>query len=703
MADKIDVNSLKGPFTFYMEGIQTQYSQIIISGEEGGYTHMSVDLPLSPDRKKIKAIRPKTIGQAFFGNDQFLIMDGELSRKRYWKQVTEDQTVLGAAFNFGGPMGNLAMMKYALQNNATPGQGIASQSAGWANQSSLYLLNGYSSGVSVTTGAQVNPNQTGVASQASSINRKLIGQRFLAGLKKLDSSGGFDMAEAFREMMRAFVYGTAKPENGKEDPNGISVRGTMAASYLGIIDHRFRLIDSLVGVTAQDLVQLFYAAAQSATSKEINVFMDAILMESVVGEASLLEVLRLLAYRSFHSITEAVCPPLLVSSGTATIPAGDAVIGRMMLTPRLFSADPPVCNVFFPHMVSSITDMDVLAMKTTRLITTQSLPTQVNQPVVFASVSPLSLERELIHPDGAHKDPLRFDFRNQITTEEAEVGVLATTQQNMYGASTMFDEKTIGPWFDKTNPLRFYVSRTEGQSVSISMEFNPFVAIGYPGLFIDDDLGIGRGTVGKAVHVITPSGARTVVTLTHCIFEDACEFPQPDANLDTGFDRGSGPEIGTFQKGGADEAYMKSLGCHSLWIAGVAAGFDYKLSPSEMASKFLQSFSMAQSPAIEKDAVYAFIARGLVSRTDLETIYAANAVGPTLPAPSSETTELPPVKLDLPRLYADGSKNLNVIVTSDDGSKKSVKYIAAAGVTPEKFQVRDRVGPVLAYVEDVGD
>jgi hypothetical protein len=357
------------------------------------------------------------------------------------------------------------------------------------------------------------------------------------------------------------------------------------------------------------------------------------------------------------------------------------------MTPRLFAADPPVCNVFFPQMTNSV-DADVTVLKTTRLITTQSLPANGNSPVAVASISPIDLEAKLVSQDDNKRRS--FNFANSITAEEAEVGVMASIQDNFYGASTVFDIKEIAPWFDKTNPLRFYIIRSEEQASNVSMEFNPFVAVGFPGLWFDPDLGVGRGMVSKVVHTLTPRGAITNVLMTQCTYEDACEFPQKDTNFEDGF----GGRLDTFKNGNPGDIYKKLLGCDSLFNVGSDVSSVVKPSLSEIAQGVYNSFLGIGSSGAEKTAVYQFIVRNIANFSDLETFYSGESGTVTV-------FDRPPAQITLDRPYADPSKNITVTINGANGGSKPL--VIPAGSQPSDFQIIDRITPVIDYVNEIGD
>lgn len=679
MTAAVTFNDLRTGLYLYMEGILVKYAKLTVTGSSDSYASFTVTLPLSKNPRLIRRIRPKTTGYICFGRRLFVLLEGELMRKHYVKSADGTRA---CEITFSGVAGNLALMKYALASSYDPSQALPSNVANFAGPADFYQISGYSVGVSEDAAVANLPAGNTTQFLASSINNKLIAQKFSKGLNAAASgSGSLDMAEAFREMMKAFIYGAAEPDGF--DKTGIKVAGSLASSYLGLVNGRFRLIDSFHGFTSQELIQKFYGSA--VTGDDINPFLNSVLGEGASGEFNLLQTMRLLADRAFHSITEMVAPPVLNNAkGTET------VVGRMLMAPRLFIADPPVCNLFFPQITTTI-NYDVTPLKTTRLITAQNLPTNNGVPGTFLSVSPTSLQKQMM--DGER----HVNFVNAMTAEESDVGVLAQTQSNIYGSAiSLTDFKQLGEWFDKTNPLRFYVARNEAQPAHIAMEFNPFVAEGFPGMLYDPDVGIVRGLVSHVTHAATPTGPQTFVTMSHCFVDDeACETLVDEINFETGM----GGKFDLYKNGGPSDVYETLLGCKSLYTEMLrsSTGATAKKTLAELMVQKYEEFAASQSPQIEKEAVFSFISRSIATINDVQSFYGTVVVDAKGPTPQPI-----PAKLEMDFPFASPEIDTKITVLGKDGAKTQVDYVVPAGTTPGPFQVLERLTPVVDYVNDIG-
>lgn len=665
------------PRTLYMEGVKTKYASIAITAAAGGYSATSVTLPFDPRKAKaIRAIRPKTVGQTFFGNDMFMLSDGELVGKQY--SVTPAGP--SVTFTFNGIAGNLAFLKYAAiaegQGGAVPALNVT-----MANAALFYELLGLSVGAVVgqNPGNLTDPAASVPSYLGSTINKNIIASVFEAGLKQ---SSGLDMAAAFREIAKKILYADANPDTGGS--SGIFVRGG-GTTQLATIDQRFRLIDSIAGATDQDLIKAFYGAGPGIN--DINPFVASILGENLTGEHSVMEVFRSLAERAYHSLTEMAAPPFL-----------NGKLSRMMVTPRLFAADPPLCNVFLRRMTSGVT-AGVTALKTTRLILSQHFPFSNNPPKAFLSIAPRELELAVIKGDS--KSVKLFA---STTQEESEVGVLAQSISNLYGSSVPLeasdDNNLLLKWFDKTNPLRFLDVRTEGQASVVQMEFNPFVAVGFPGVFFDPFLGAGRGLVKSVTHNITASSATTTVVMDHCIFSDAMEYTADSDDIETGFNE----ELPSYKNVTVSDVYEKALGCQSLMKAAQEFGFEGD-TIAAVAESANEKFSATAQAASDKSAIYGLISRPIASYQDLLSFYGSDL---------GEVPDSPPNELDLgSKFYIDAQKGVTIQVDPLDGNEATteqyvVDAVPTAGaimgssdVGATKYQVYDRVGAVKKYVSEV--
>lgn len=683
MVATVTANDLRGGFYLYLEGILVKHAKISVSGDGDSYASFTATLPLSKTTRLVRRIRTKTVGYVCFGHRLFVLLEGELISKTYSKSPTGDRVV---DFTFTGISGNLAMMKYALASSYDPAQALPSNSANFANQANAYQISGLSIGID-QGGAVANlPAGNATAFLASSINNNLISSRFSQGLNAAAAgTGSLDMAGAFREMMTAFIYGASQPDGFSA--SGIKVAGSIAASYLAIANGRFRLIDAFRGFTSQELIKKFYGAG--VDGPDINIFLNSILGEGVSGEFNLLQTMRLLADRAFHSITEMVAPPLLVNAKT-----NEKIIGRMLMIPRLFASDPPVCNLFFPQITTSI-GYSVSPLKVTRLITTQNFPMGDGVAATVLSVSPLDLERKMM--DGER----HVNFANAMTVEETEVGVLAQTLSNIYGSAiALTSQKQVAEWLTKTNPLRYYIARNEGQMAQVGMEFNPFVAEGFPGMLYDPDVGVVRGVVNRVNHISTPTGPQTQIIMTHCFVEDeACEPLTDDVNFETGM----GGKFDLYKNGNPSDVYEELLGCTSFYTDMLrnSTGATANKSLAELMQQKYEEFAASQSPQVEKEAVFNFIKRSIATIDDIQAFYGTEN---TLTANAESPTPKPiPQKLEMDFPFASPEVDTKITILDQKGGQSQVDYVVSAGAKPGPFQVIERVTPVVDYVNDIGD
>jgi hypothetical protein len=491
-------------------------------------------------------------------------------------------------------------------------------------------------------------------------------------------------------------------------------------------------VKSIVGVTNQDLISTFYGLP---TPDKLNPFIATILGMNMTGEMNLMHVLKMLAYRAYHTITEMVAPPM--TRGPAGSGGTQLALGRLMMIPRLFSSDPPLCNVFFPQVVSAI-DSNVTALKATRLIVQQNNPITNSIPTAAIGISPTGLAEKMITKSG---DTTKLSFATAITQEETEVGVLASVVPDVYGAAIFFAKNPgfLADWFAKTGPLRFSSQRSEQQTTVINMEFNPFVALSFPGLVYDPDLGAVRGMVVSVKHTITATGATTQVGMAYCVHEDdALEYQgYPDTDFDSGF----GGKLNTYKAGNPSDVYEKILGCRSLFkaradIAKEAASaasakriaalnqttssqenFDKNNAiekeesdkahtgalkadgVSEQARKLYEAITTKSgSMEAEKDAVRQLAIRNIASYEDMQRFY--HTFGSISSFEGFTQVTEPPFQLILKLPYASVQQKLKLTDKRSSGTTES-EFVVAADVTPKPLQVVDRVGPVLDYATSI--
>jgi len=688
---EIDPSTIaREPRTFFLEGVKTKYQSISVTGYRGGYLTINVTVPFA---KSLRAVRAKTVGQVFFGNKLFLLAEGELVQKAY---KVGPQGPL-ATLTFNGVAGNLAFLKYAA---TASGSGTAEPVSGgnMANEAQFTVVSG--AAVGAVTDAVDSPNPG--AYLASTINRSVTAAAFQNALNKTP----YDIPFAFREIAKNILYADVT----NPTKSGIYARGA-ATTQLSSIDARFKLIESMIGYTNQELIKLFYGT--KAGSDGINPFLGTILEENMTGEHSVMEVFRLLSERAFHVITEMVAPPFFAGEKPA--------LGRMMIVPQLFSADPPVCNVFLRRMCTDVT-FSVTALKTTRLIMSQNFPYN-ESGLAIMSIAPDELAESIT--GGQSK---RVKLFASTTQEESEVGVLAQGIPNVYGSAYNLEENPddLVKWFAKSNSLRFLDVRTEGQTATVAMEFNPFVAIGFPGLFFDPFIGVGRGFVKNVTHTITPSSASTTVEMTHCVFADAMEYTTPSADIETGFNG----VLPSYANTTVSEVYEAVLGCKSLTAAApdlLASSPSHDLPAiggdiAFVAESVNRRLSEGVNSASDKTEMYRFIMRSVASYEDLMSFYQPGVEPPPDGIPNA---------LDMGMLYvskdgfllADAAGHLEphdtlisidpldstapkieapYIVPVPSGDSAPLPINGSNGDGVDKYQIVDRVQAVLDYVKEIG-
>jgi hypothetical protein len=234
---------------------------------------------------------------------------------------------------------------------------------------------------------------------------------------------------------------------------------------------------------------------------------------------------------------EATEAPVTPAGSEAPHPAGfvfqesspKTVIPSILFFPDLKSADPPVCNVFFPENYTNYS-FSIQGEKVTRLISTQSVENSINRVVL--TLQPIEFSDKSIDGDGTYK---RNDFTSQ---EELEVGVspqLFANRMSVVGP-TNNTPSDVKNWYETTNPIRFFEFRYAGQQGSISMDFNPYPVAGLPAAIIDTELGHTRCRVSSINHNITPDGGTTDISLD-CVISsgDAMEIKVTGIDLDSGF------------------------------------------------------------------------------------------------------------------------------------------------------------------------
>ena len=219
------------------------------------------------------------------------------------------------------------------------------------------------------------------------------------------------------------------------------------------------------------------------------------------------------------------------------------------------------------------------------------------------------------------------------------------------------------------------------------------MAVGFPGLFFDPDLGVGRGLVNILRHTITPRGAVTSVNLGNCFFgDDACETKMLEIDAETGFDG----NINQFRDRDVSDVYLPTLGCESLVSKAQGAsggGSGFKIDQS--ARLVFETIAAANSNFAEKDAVATFITRNIAQLADLAKLYSTS--GGAIPE-----FDTPPRRLPFESVFMDASQDIQIgISDSVRGATVAQKLVVGPDEAPGDFQIVDRVQAVLAYVKEI--
>lgn len=558
-------------YVLFLEGYRARFSKIIVHSSVGSFLDITITVPFD-HRGKVRGLMPKTLCHICFEGDDgklYLIAEGELDDKSY---SVAQGVPTGVDLHFSGVASNVESFRVATPTNldsAAPGTDLSV-----ANEGEVFAI----SGDTVSPGgSQATEQQVHRSLFTESIVAKTILENF--------SRGNLSLADAYAAVMSKFLA------PGQTVSGSLINKGSNIGIFGSIAHYRFNLIDTIVDASSNELVNVFMAPDNAPRFYD---FMEAAIGRYASGENSVHDVLRDVITQAWHQVHEPACPSPLdrdkISSKLAPTSGVDAPSGngksaarigvfpRMLITPVMLSAVPPVCNVFVGPIVTGIS-MPITIKKPTRQFTVQSTDDESGN-VHFLSILPGSVAKLITGAtDGSFT---RVVHANGITEEELAVGVHASTVVNpLPNASHSLDLAYIGEFIKRTKDLRFLADRTAAQQAVVNMSFNPYACVGLPGLVYDPSLGTIRGAVYDLTHVLTPSSGRTRVIMSNCeMQEDAMDnvFSKeldlktgklsdeptgtsvPIPFIDTGFDKA----VDFLRHPQLDEIYARSVGVMSI-------------------------------------------------------------------------------------------------------------------------------------------
>lgn len=204
---------------------------------------------------------------------------------------------------------------------------------------------------------------------------------------------------------------------------------------------------------------------------------------------------------------------------------GPAPGGRILFKPRLLFAPAPGCNVFLPKNYSFFRESRSLVDAPTRMMfqtnaflePTQSGSWDIGTLVRFA---PPQLQAAFSSIDKAgFRDPATVTslLSNAITPEEslrgivAEYGAISPAEWLITGGGgTMPADEALG----KMAEYKLRLKQLEYRSAVVNHCFAPNVAVGFPGVIVDDKFTI-RGLVSGVSHSFSVDGVSTQISLSH--------------------------------------------------------------------------------------------------------------------------------------------------------------------------------------------
>jgi len=198
---------------------------------------------------------------------------------------------------------------------------------------------------------------------------------------------------------------------------------------------------------------------------------------------------------------------------------------RAFLMPEIESGPPPLCNIFFPEQVTSITYSRDMSAEPTRIIGSAvvKIGTQPLVPVWMNSIYVIPNLKLFNYPK---------NFRTNFTEEESYRGINPAYRMFDYAEIELMKEAKNIDLNDPKDVIAsmhnfvlqdYLVAKYKNRYVSITTEWNPYRMLGLPALVFDLEKPNILGIITKITTSISATGSATSqITLRNCrlLFSD---------------------------------------------------------------------------------------------------------------------------------------------------------------------------------------
>jgi hypothetical protein len=694
------VYSYATQFLVYLEGLKVGFHRFSVSAQLGSTSHAQVEFTFAPAAIQL---RPHTVCEIFFrdaGGVLRRLFMGELVGKGYGRDAQ------APTFNvlFKGVSTNFDRTTVAIAAN-TPPFGSVGQAGLLPGDHLLFVAGDTGSGGAAGSGAGASTaNADFFKNSATPAISNIILDSFFEAFGLSPKSGDLPTGGAVSfNFQKAIVSAFTKYITpGLGTPGGANITSGSTSTFFSIANSRFGLIDGIDGVTSAELAKAYF----TDNPQLVKNFIFGI-SNSIAGRYTVLQAIRMYVESSFHIITDYdVAPPLF----------DDGRIPTLLFFPDLKYADPPVCNIFLPQMIVNH-NFNTTVEKPTRIISSQ-VPAYNNTGTVI-SILPIALSKASFSTAQSTKGaPLpSYQKNNYISQEEIEVGVSPTFAVNL---SPALDQPELLPaiaqWLGVSNPIRWLERRAAPQNGTVTMSFNPYVAIGMPCAIVDGEIitddnrrrtvkpgtgvGVIRGQVIGVQHSASPTGGTTSVRVGSVFFsDDAIEIKPEGLDLDDGFTDGFAPaaeinKMNIFDPNGSpqnpDEVYKQLLGVRSATQAGTFP-FDVSMSILDLAYgvNSVEAALLLNARAIPSIAALLEFYEGKSVFTEDRGVNFSDLT-------RDEVERVGPLKLpyESPYIALIGGS----IVTTDKSGDQSIVATSGSPSTPDNPKLQDRREAVRQYI-----
>lgn len=338
--------------------------------------------------------------------------------------------------------------------------------------------------------------------------------------------------------------------------------------YWETLDERIRLTAKI------DLIQDEEVKTLLEVTQSIN--MANGMFGNLGGRVSLLDFVNQIKELVYYTHIPIIAPPFKAKSETGERDA----LTSFLFKPNLYMTTPPRCNVFFPDQISSISfDRDFmneptrLMMATNHMFSTQGndltqkifiAPSEIADSLNAGNISFNQMvgrilsdkEKEELRNRGISVDANAF----YLTEEELEKGIIPIDSNLPFAKYSTLAESNekINENLRQVAEYQLQLARFANRSLSVAMEFNPWVVLNFPCAVFDSSRSY-FANVANITHTIDSTGG----AFTHISCNLAREIVVDDEEIPTlpkWLNRRYHPD----RVGGVGGTYATILGCDAL-------------------------------------------------------------------------------------------------------------------------------------------